>query len=177
MYVTRSRGFRNTLYINDGGVLRRHPESPASIDGGDSEGAVFVDFDGDGDLDLHVVGRSGSQGLLFQNDAGRLTRVFGTPIAPDSMSASMACWADVDRDGDLDVFLVGYRTGRNQLFRNNAGRFAEVALPAGARGEGDGRACAFGDPDGDGLPDLAVAVAQRPDLLLLNQGRLSLHLG
>lgn len=72
--------------------------------------------------------------------------------------------------GDLDVFLVGYRAGRNQLFRNEGGVFTEIPLPAWAIGQGEGRACGWGDPDDDGLPDLAVAVALRPNLLLLNRG-------
>ena len=178
LYVARSRGFRNTLYHNADGVLRPLNDSPASVDAGDSEGAVFIDFDNDGDLDLHVVARSGGSGLLLRNDGtGRLTRLTGTPIAPDAMSASMACWADADRDGDLDVFLVGYRAGRNQLFRNERGSFAEVALPLWAIGQGDGRACAWGDPDDDGLPDLAVAVASRPNLFFLNRGDFHLDRG
>jgi hypothetical protein len=170
LYVSRSTGFPNTLYNNHNGTLVPLAGSPASVDAGDSEGATFIDFDNDGDLDLHVVARNGGRGLLLENDGtGGLVNERSV-IAPDSMSASVACWADVDRDGDLDVFLVGYRSGRNQLFRNEGTAFVPVPLPRWAIGNGDGRSCAWGDPNDDGFPDLAVAVALRPNILLLNRG-------
>jgi hypothetical protein len=170
LYVTRGRGFPNTLYANRRGQLVPLRDHPASIDAGDTEGAAFIDFDGDGDLDLHAVSRNGGTGLFFENARGTLRRRRDLPMAPDSMSASMACWADADRDGQLDVFIVGYRSGRNQLFRGDSGRFSAVDLPASAQLMGNGRACAWGDANGDGLPELAIAVAQSPNVILANHG-------
>ncbi|KAB2860518.1 MAG: SDR family oxidoreductase, partial [Bauldia sp.] len=39
-------------------------------------------------------------------------------------------WADVDNDGDLDLF-VGFRGRPNRLYRNDAGTFVDVAAAAG----------------------------------------------
>jgi enediyne biosynthesis protein E4 len=162
LYVTRSAGSRNTLYRNDRGTFVPLDESPVSRDLGDSEGAVFVDFDGDGNLDLHVVGRNGGGSKLFRNDSGAFSPV---DLFPEIGSASMACWTDVDGDGWLDVFFVGYRTEGNRLFRSLEGRaFRELPLPAAVAGSGAGRACGWSATDG--YPMLAIANASQPNAVV-----------
>ncbi|MGE0555400.1 MAG: CRTAC1 family protein [Gemmatimonadales bacterium] len=170
LYVARSEGYRSMLYRNDGGRLVALTESPISVDVGNGEGASWVDLDGDGDLDFYAVNRSHRPALLYRNDGERLTRW------PDSLltaprAASMACFVDVDRDGDLDGFVVGYDDSPSVLALNDGrGRFEPAALPASATEPGTARACAWGDLDDDGLPELFVANARRPNLLLRNLG-------
>ena len=165
---------RNLLYRNDGGRFTRLTGDWGPPGGW--EGAAWVDVDGDGDLDLHVVGRNGAGSMFFENTNGRLTRRPSDPLGGRVESASMSCWADVDGDGRLDVFLVGYRNGRNALFRNlGSWQFEHVAMPELALGGGDSRACAWGDLDADGLPEMAVANAQAPNLLLRNRGTMRLE--
>jgi hypothetical protein len=120
---------QNLLYHNagDGRFVR--------VDGsfgppGAWEGVAWVDLDNDGDLDLHVVGRDGSGTLLFENRGGTLTLREDDPFHGRVSSASMACWADADGDGRLDVFIVGSGQGRNALFRNEGSwRFSPANLP------------------------------------------------
>lgn len=169
----------NVLYRNDGGGFRRvaFGEDGASGGPGAWEGAVWVDVDGDGDLDLHIVGRDGSGSLLFENDGtGELSRRPTDPFGDRITSASMGCWADADGDGRLDVFVVGHGDGGNLLFRNlGAWRFELVPLPSVAAGDGSARACAWGDLNGDGLPEAVVANARQPNLVLRNRGHMTLE--
>lgn len=163
----------NVLYRNEGdGTFVRAGSGPATGPAAGWEGATWVDVDGDGDLDLHVVGRTGAGSMFFENDGGaRLTRVQREVLGRAVRSVSMACWTDADGDGRLDVFVVGYREGRNALFRGvGSWRFDPVPLPGAGEGDGSGRACAAGDTDGDGLPEIVVANARRPNLLLRNRG-------
>lgn len=64
-------------------------------------------------------------------------------------------FADVDGDRDLDLY-VGFNGAANRLYRNDQGRFADVASTAGLADARAVRAAAWGDADGDGDPDLAI---------------------
>src|SRR5262245_47838374 len=64
-------------------------------------------------------------------------------------------WADYDNDGDLDEF-VGFRGRPNRLYRNDHGRFTDVAAAVGLADAIETRAAAWGDFDADGQLDLYV---------------------
>lgn len=74
---------------------------------------------------------------------------------------------DYDRDGNLDIFLVGEKLA---LYRGDGrGAFTEVSAAAGlARHTGHFLGCAVGDIDGDGWSDLYVT-GYRTALLLRNE--------
>jgi hypothetical protein len=64
-------------------------------------------------------------------------------------------WADFDNDGDLDEF-VGFRGRPNRLYRQDHGRFEDVAAAVGIADNIETRAAAWGDFDADGQLDLYV---------------------
>ncbi|NNM00788.1 MAG: VCBS repeat-containing protein, partial [Gammaproteobacteria bacterium] len=71
-------------------------------------GAAVGDYDNDGDPDLFVTTYGTNH--LFRNDGGRfeaVTAAAGVAGAPDSWSTS-AAFADIDNDGDLDLFVANY---------------------------------------------------------------------
>ena len=100
---------------------------------------------------------------------------------PEDMGSG-AAWADVDEDGDVDLYAVneaGPLTERaswptspaaNALFLNlGNGHFQEIGSSAGADRRGMGQAAAFGDADGDGDVDLLVS-EYGPHVLFDNEG-------
>lgn len=76
-----------------------------------------------------------------------------------SLSARSASLADIDNDGDLDVFFQG-SSGARQLLRNNVhgtGSFTFTNISSSlASGLGDSWSAAWGDYDGNGFVDVFV---------------------
>jgi hypothetical protein len=89
---------------------------------------------------------------------------------------SGAAFFDYDSDGDLDLYLVdsgdlikGREGHWNHLYRNEGGRFAEVAAEAGVQGGEYGMGVLAGDYDNDGDQDLYLTNLG-PDILYRNEG-------
>jgi enediyne biosynthesis protein E4 len=128
-------------------------------------GVALLDADNDGDLDLYLLQGAPLPGTAPFDSRSRFYLNEGNWRFRDATDASGlaqagyamgAAVADIDNDGDLDVYVSAY--GRGHLFRNRGGaRFEDVTEASGIAAEGFLSSAAFGDLDGDGLVDLYVA--------------------
>ena len=154
---------RNLQFRNDGGAAFVEIAEGAGLllRGADSRQASWVDYDNDGDLDLFSAQRSAAN-RMFRNDDATFTDVSAEVGLDDPRRTVGACWFDMDQDGDLDVFLANQQADKDALYRNDGGRFVDVAPDLGMHQpertlkEG-GVGCAVGDYDNDGWFDLFVA--------------------
>jgi hypothetical protein len=135
----------------------------------DKKGVAFVDFDGDGDPDLSLVGEGPHAGILLRNDGGGVwTDVTPAPLlAPGSGSAQS--WADYDNDGDVDEF-VSTEEEPMRLLRNDGGGVFTNVTSGVLLEEAHGHSTAWVDYDVDGRLDLYVAFFKQASRLLRNTG-------
>jgi hypothetical protein len=140
---------------------------------GRSWGALLTDLDGDGKADL-VVLRGGAgrpeepKVYVNRGDGTFADRSADSGVRGVTWSMG-AVSADLDGDGDLDLFVGSY-DGEDRLFRNDGnGRFTDVTPGSGIR-SGRTVGVAAGPIDGDLLPDIVSAGFRGPVRVFRNLG-------
>jgi hypothetical protein len=170
----------------------------AQLAGGYGHGVAVGDYDNDGRPDIFVT-RWRAYALYHNVGGGRFEDVTLTAgLGGDRDWPTSAAWADLDNDGDPDLYVCHYLDwdevkpdlcpghGKNRhaycdprffvslpdhVFRNDAGRFVDVTKQAGfVDREGRGLGVLAADFDGDGRTDLFVANDTTANYLYRNQG-------
>ena len=122
----------------------------------------FADIDRDGDLDAFIAGSDGTT-QFFRNTGTAKNPSFTSQASnfgiPDVGTSAKLAFADIDNDGDLDVF-VGNNGGATQFFRNtgtvNAPAFVSSASNFGITDNNTFARPTLTDIDGDGDLDMFV---------------------
>ena len=130
-------------------------------------GVGLLDFDGDGRLDIWAIQGGPLKDRSSNLPSDRLFRNVSTPegmkfidvtdtqgLAATQYGMGVAV-ADIDNDGDVDVFLANY--GKNQLFINLDGKLVEKTNSTLSEHNEWSLSASFADLNADGLLDLYVA--------------------
>ena len=171
LVVADAFGAFNRLYHNNGdGTMSPISHGPAVISGGNSHGCAWSDYDGDGDVDLFVVGGNGQNDQQFLNNGdGSFTRVTtGHLVNSGGEGAGISC-ADYDNDGDFDLLVTGWGLNGNRLYRNDGA--VELTFVGGLEAvSAYSQNAAWGDYDNDGYLDLFIANYSQDNFLYHNNG-------
>lgn len=141
---------KNELFINNGDLTFTEEAAKYNLDeNGFTTHAAFLDYDGDGDLDVYILNNS----FIPVSSLGNVNK------------------RDVrSQDWDLPEILKG---GGDKLLKNNNGIFKDVSQEAGIYGSliGFGLGVTVGDVNHDLLPDIYVSNDfYERDYLYINQG-------
>ena len=133
--------------------------------------AAAADVDGNGYPDIYVASynrygsvmpnvwgqaTNGTPNLLFLNQGNGTFREAARQWGVDDGRWSYAAaFADVDRDGDQDLYVAN-DFGENGFYLNQRDHFIDVAGNRGLKDAGFGMGVSFGDYDNDGHLDLHV---------------------
>jgi hypothetical protein len=125
-------------------------------------GIAIADVDGDGLSDVYFVSQVGGNELWKNLGGGRFQNITASAgVAVAGKVGVSASFADIDNDGDADLYVTTVRAG-NQLFENDgSGRFRDISAAAGVGYVGHSSGAVFFDYNRDG----------RLDLFLVNVGR------
>ena len=167
---------------------------------GYGHGVAVGDVDNDGRPDLFVT-RFGSYALYRNRGDGTFEdRTEAAGLGGPRGWPTSAAFADLDADGDLDLYVChylrwdpahptrclgaetkqpeycapkGFEAEPDHLFRNDGGRFVDVSAEAGINDrDGRGLGVVAADLDGDGRVDLFVANDTTANYAFFNQGHL-----
>lgn len=157
--------FESAAYENIDGTPDTVPYWSTGTTDGD-RGVAIADFDGDDDNDI-LLGQEVLR--VFDNDGqGGFTPGWASENA-DSNHQGLAV-ADVNADGWPDIADIDFSRGKVWIHINHEGAL-ETVPSWSYDGDGAGTAVAFGDVNGDSLPDLAIGFSGEPSVaVFLNQG-------
>lgn len=193
VYVAQGKGSSGGVFRNDGrgGFAAGMDDAFDLDDKYEDMGVLFFDADADGDNDLYAV--SGSvecepndpslQDRLYLNDGnGSFTKAPDSALPKAYDSGSIACAADYDHDGDLDLFVGGRVVPgkfpvvpNSHLLKNESSgqgpRFTNVtkSVAPGLAQTGLVTSAVWSDVDNDGWVDLVIAHDWGPVKLFHNE--------
>ena len=144
---------------------------PTGLDTASTAGTAF-DVELDGDLDLLITRRVGGVSLLINDGSGHFSDGTDAAMLDGAAHPAVAATvADMDQDGDLDIFIITYRhcdmmgwdpdnpygDDPQALWENQGdGTFVDISdtMPAHPGVNGRLRAAAWFDADLNGVQDL-----------------------
>ncbi|MDG2125976.1 MAG: VCBS repeat-containing protein, partial [Verrucomicrobiales bacterium] len=178
-YLGGSAGHPARLLTNNGSKFTTTPQTDHAAS--EDSGTLFFDADNDGDPDLFVTsgsnefppGHPNYADRLYLNDGtGKFT---ATNIPTINQPTGAPAAADIDNDGDLDIFVGGLSrpaaypapSPSRLLLNDGHANFTDATPPALAK-TGRVTATLWTDIDNDDDPDLVLAIDYGPLLLATN---------
>ena len=173
------------LFLNQGGGRFRQQDNTfqfATAPAGVFTGMAAADYDRDGKLDLYCCcysffeseaqfrypvpyhdAQNGPPNFLFRNRLNPdgsggfedVTKSVGLDENNNRFSFAPA-WCDHDASGWPSLYVAN-DFGRKNFYRNDRGRFRDVARASGVEDIGPGMSACWFDENGDGRPDLYVS--------------------
>lgn len=191
LYIGGAAGSEGKLMLQNanGSFTEKKQAVFAAAKNQEDMGAVFLDADGDGDMDLYVVsgGAEFSKGdvlyqdRLYKNDGKGGFSVAANALPAEGYNGSTVTVLDYDGDGDPDLFVGGHvvpgkfpKADRSMLLQNNKGVFTDVTSQSAETLMNIGivNQAVWADVDGDGKNELSICGEWMPlKIFIFENGR------
>jgi hypothetical protein len=188
IFVTGGKGDSGKLFLQrNNRLVRSLQQGMDKKNNADQVGSALFDADGDKDLDLLVAygGNEDAPGsahlkpaLYLNNGKGNFTEALER-LPGVSVNASCVRAADVDTDGDMDLFIggrsvpgqYGFHPKSFLLMNNGSGHFTDETAKRATSLQEAGMVtdAAWTDVDGDGRPDLVIVGEWMPVTVFFNR--------
>ncbi|MCS4302422.1 FG-GAP-like repeat-containing protein [Chryseobacterium sp. BIGb0232] len=171
LFVPNGIGNKNSLFHNDGNGTFSKKNNIINQEGGKSVGSCWGDIDNDGDLDLFVTNSNTTTNFLYKNLGNGNFQKVTNSIVNQGGSSHGCSFADIDNDGDLDLFVTNDKIRKFLYFNDGNGNFTENRDEAITYNFGLSFGHAWSDYDHDGDLDLAVAThSNQKNHIFVNNG-------
>ena len=120
-------------------------------------GVAVADVDGDGKLDVYFVSQLGRNELWRNLGDGKfedITEAAGVGV-PKEVGVG-ASFADIDNDGDADLYVTRVRAPNKLFINDGSGKFADASEKSGLDHLAHSSGSVFFDYDKDGLLDVLL---------------------
>jgi len=188
-FLPQKAGTPNRLYRNLGNGFFEEVAAQVGLASDKSTFvSLWVDYDGDADLDLFVVNDSPTASTMFQlfnqDGLGQFTEVTSAAGLQQAPPAGMTspnwggvCAGDINNDGYLEIFTVEWGDNgenmppRGHLFLNNTdGTFTDISVSSGIGAFIEtAHQPVMADFNDDGWLDIFVAIDFNANQLWINQ--------
>ncbi len=119
--------YPDMLFHNNGNGTFARITNSLVTDPTANQGALWGDFDSDGDLDLFVTSVTGGKNRLYRNQgSGVFTALTNSPVMQDGGNSGGCIWGDFDNDSDLDLFVSNFQGNALYYLNDGRGGFSRV---------------------------------------------------
>ncbi|MDD5360952.1 MAG: FG-GAP-like repeat-containing protein [Ignavibacteria bacterium] len=134
-------------------------------------GAEWGDYNNDGYMDIALANTNFNSQVFRNNGDGTFTEVTDSLGISDCAQSYSTGWADVDNDGDLDLYFARGQNTADKLYRNNGnGTFTDISGTAGTNDLRHSSCISWGDYNNDGYLDLYLNNNGTANRLYKNNG-------
>lgn len=172
LFVPNGTGNKNSLFHNEGNGTFSKVQNAITAEGGQSVGSCWGDYDNDGDLDLFVTNSNATGNFLYRNEGKNdFTKITtGAPVT-DKGNSHGCSFADIDNDGDLDLYVTNDKNAKFLYMNNGNGEFKRKDDEMINFNFGKSYGHVWSDFDHDGDLDLFAAThSNQPNGFFTNNG-------
>lgn len=163
--------FTGMLYKNNGNGTFTEVGDPSMVQTTFyTWGAEWGDYNNDGFMDLYLASTTGFNQLFKNNGNGTFSEVAIASGVDDAGNSYSCGWADIDNDGDLDLYVAKGQNYADKMYRNDNGIFTDISASIGMGDLRHSSCISWGDYNNDGFLDLYLNNNGTENRLYKNSG-------